>query len=355
MTDGSANTNDNTSDIGEEPFGGIYALFMLDHIVELTSRLAFDVMKRPAQFSGLPADITEMLDGFRTRIGTEPDWPDASQRGQIFDSFLGPAFTANSAGYRLTVLKFAEGASSVNQDIHDHALADAASAMKSLLAPTRQQAMNVGYRRVSALFERALRIWRSVEVRQAFGIHDTPDRRWPFGTPSSDAETQLLDEVFRQSGQTHCQSWGRYYFASLQRVAYFGRLTISSIVNEDNPSTPRDRRAVDFGYRWTRALHDLLPAQTVIRAWKQPSIRAELSGPEQLHLPPNPAGEIDTTNANLTEVAGSGTQRAGQTFTVQGEICCSTTPSVSCMSHCPPPDDIQTPGGSTYPCCTHHC
>ncbi|MCB1984396.1 MAG: mersacidin/lichenicidin family type 2 lantibiotic [Burkholderiales bacterium] len=335
-----------------EPFGGIYFRFMLDHIVELCSQLAFDVVKRPAQFGKLSEETNKILENFRTRLGTDPNWPNASQRGEIFDLFLGNSFSANSAAYRLTVLKYTEGANTVNLDTHQHALVDAANSLQCLLKPTEEQATQVGFRQLSEIFDQSVKVFQSKEIHQVFGITEKLDPQWPFTTPFSDTGATLLDEVFRQSGQVYCQSWGRYYFATLQRVAFLGHVTISSIMLDDKDA----QSLASYGYRWTRALNDLLPTQKIIRAWKQPAFRVELTEQEQLHCPPNPAGEIDTSNANLrpTISDSSSPQQAGQTFTVSGEICCSTTPSVSCMSHCPPPDDILNPGG-TYPCCTHHC
>jgi mersacidin/lichenicidin family type 2 lantibiotic len=358
MNDKSAGVASAGFDNPEQVFGRIYAMFMLDHIVELVARLAYDVVKRPAQFASLQGGTATALESFRTRLGKHPDWPDASQRGEIFDLFLGPPFTAASSAFRLTVLRFAEGATDVTREIHENALLDSGAAIQGLLEPTRHQATQTGHRQLAAIFGQAVSVLQDTEVRQAFGKFARPDQSWPLAAASSPDESRLLDALFRTLMEgASCQGWGRYYFATLQRVAHFGRITLDAILTEPTHDAKWAKSVVDSGYRWIRALNDLLPVQSVIRAWREPSFRSQLTEAQRLHLPPHPAGEIDTSNAHLTPPVDAGPQpAAGQTFTVSGEICCSTTPSVSCMSHCPPPGPGPIIGApSTYPCCTHHC
>lgn len=345
--------NEKNPDQAAQAFGGIYARFMMDHIVELATRLAFDVSKHPAQFD-LPYEISEILESFRTRVGKHPDWPDSSQRGALFDLSLGLPFTAASAAFRLTALRFAETGTDATRTIHGNALLDAAHALRDLLEPTTRQAERTSYRQLSNIFGQAVRVLQSAEVRRGFGYAPSSDENWPLKTPSSPGESRLLDEVLRTTGQASCQAWGQNYFSTIQRVAYFGRLTLDSIMSAESLDENWTRQAFDHGYRWTRALQDLLSVQTIIRSWKEPAFRLSLTEAQRRHLPPNPAGEVDTTNANLQVAV---TPQAGQTFTVHNEVCCSTTPSVSCMSHCPRPE-LPEPiivAPSTYPCCSHHC
>jgi hypothetical protein len=330
----------------------------MDHVVEIVSHLAFDVVRRPAQFPDIPDPITRKLESFRVRLGSDPDWPNAVQRGELFDLFLGSAFTSASFAFRQTVLRFVNGGSAANQAVHENAIIDSAISLRDLLEPTRQQATKTGARQLSTIFDEAVEILRCTEIKQAFGKFPETDQLWPLFTASSPNETQLIEEVFRQSGQQYsCHSWGRYYFLLLQRVAYYGRLTINCVLAAQDQDSTWLNTAIDSGYRWTRALDELLPTQTVIRAWTERKFKDRLSPQEKLHLPPNPVGEIDTSNAGLMPSALAIPQplHYGQTFTVSGEVCCSTTPSVSCMSHCPPPDDIKIRAPGTYPCCTHHC
>jgi mersacidin/lichenicidin family type 2 lantibiotic len=43
----------------------------------------------------------------------------------------------------------------------------------------------------------------------------------------------------------------------------------------------------------------------IIRAWKDPNYRNSLSEAERASLPPNPAGAIEISDADLGKVAGS--------------------------------------------------
>jgi len=58
----------------------------------------------------------------------------------------------------------------------------------------------------------------------------------------------------------------------------------------------------------------------IIRAWKDPDYRQNLSEAEKALLPDHPAGFVELTDAEMGMVAG-GLPRQ-QTLTVNGEICC---------------------------------
>lgn len=336
-----------------EPFGVIYSRFMLDPVVELAGAVAAAVTEQPESFGDLSPQVLKTLQELRDRTGDDPGWPDATQRGVTFDIYLGNAFTAASAAVRLAALRFDENSSGPARQARQEAIIDSATTLRSLLEPVGEQAGRAA-RGLAHMLDRSVEVFADPSLRRAFGMTAEVDPGWPLATAASPNEANLLDRVRqRVSPGGACATWDRYYFLTLQRVAVTGQPAIEAIFGVD-PQAPRSvEKAAVTTYRWTTALNDLLPAQQVVRAWKSPAVRTELTDVQRRHLPPHPAGDIEGDVA----APDVGPQAAGQTFTVSGEICCSTTPSVSCMSHCPPPDgdidDIVAP--STYPCCTHHC
>ena len=62
----------------------------------------------------------------------------------------------------------------------------------------------------------------------------------------------------------------------------------------DHDSNPRHRPAFKTFYRLA----------TVCRAWKDPAYRNSLTEAERAVLPPNPAGSIELSDADLGKVAG---------------------------------------------------
>jgi mersacidin/lichenicidin family type 2 lantibiotic len=64
----------------------------------------------------------------------------------------------------------------------------------------------------------------------------------------------------------------------------------------------------------------------IIRAWKDEGYRLSLSPADLASLPPNPAGAIDLSDAELTAVAGGRPYITNRTCTIRDVICCSSGP-----------------------------
>ena len=60
----------------------------------------------------------------------------------------------------------------------------------------------------------------------------------------------------------------------------------------------------------------------IIRAWKDPIYRNSLSDAERAALPPNPAGAVEISDADLGKVAG-GADKGNTTLVTKNPIVCS--------------------------------
>ncbi len=78
----------------------------------------------------------------------------------------------------------------------------------------------------------------------------------------------------------------------------------------------------------------------IIRAWEDPAYRKILSNEERAMLPANPVGEIELTEAELTEVWGAGAKGSNG-----GGNGCNKNNNHSCNCSC----------DCSCDCCTCHC
>src|SRR5258705_8014965 len=99
-------------------------------------------------------------------------------------------------------------------------------------------------------------------------------------------------------------------FINLQKAAYYGSQTISRLLSSHDDVIIPD--LMNDAYRWTKALQQLVP--DVPRAWKYLDYRSRLTDLEW-GMAPNPSGDT-------TPVLTGGL--SAQTYSVSGEICCST-------------------------------
>ncbi|MFN2203303.1 MAG: mersacidin/lichenicidin family type 2 lantibiotic [Caldilineaceae bacterium] len=88
--------------------------------------------------------------------------------------------------------------------------------------------------------------------------------------------------------------------------------------------------------------------ETIIRAWKDPEFRMELSAAERAALPENPAGSIELTDEELEIAVGSygrssGRPPSGGTTSTSSNICNIRWPSP------PPPPNEGPPPPETPP------
>lgn len=340
---------------GNTAVSRIYANFFLEHIIEAAMRLAKSHSRRDAGLSSISEETRSTLHRLLNKCGRGCEWPDVSERGEIFDLALGPSFVEASSALRRAILAALCCKTKTEAAAHSITIDDAANTMRDLLAGKDSGDVEALARRQERVFSASVAALRDPAVRKAFGNAPKPDKEWPYTERAAPGDTAFLDLIFESEQRSTCNSTNQYYFALIQRTAVLSAMTIDLVLGDDS-NNARSQELINTAYRWERSLNSLVPVQAVVRAWREPAFRASLTPQEQAATPSHPAGDLNTQNAGLGRFTGPRPQAGGQTFTVNNEVCCSTTPSVSCMSHCPSPSDdpiIVSP--TTYPCCTHHC
>ena len=66
----------------------MYERWTLDCIIELVQLIAMDFVNRPRQYREVLPPISEILQNFRFLTGTEPKFPNQTQRSATFEAIL---------------------------------------------------------------------------------------------------------------------------------------------------------------------------------------------------------------------------------------------------------------------------
>ena len=115
----------------------------------------------------------------------------------------------------------------------------------------------------------------------------------------------------------------QHRFILLQRVAHYGAMTIVGVLEDADKwdSANRLQALAGNAYAWEKALRVYFDID-VIRAWKDPQYRENLSPCEKGLVPPHPSGEVDLKDIQLD--ASSARAVVGfSTWTLYGICCCT--------------------------------
>jgi hypothetical protein len=334
--------SDESSVTGMHPIGRLYGQWAFNFIIDIACAIADDFTERPQHYRAIDGELTSILSGFRSQMGSHPDWPDAHQRISIF-RMLGTACLA-SIPLREAGLICVEAGTEVNRDVLTEAFNDAAESFRHQLITLEGHSLEFGCRQIDTIFDNAIKLLRSEEIMRVFNLAPAPDdARWPLSGTTSGEGTNLATELIRalDSGTVARALLGgprrelgvptpivlrtsmtQNKFILLQQAAWYGGSAISKIMAGRN--SPMDlRNAVGDAYKWAKALQRLIP--DVVRTWKDPDYRMRLTDIEWGMIEPHPSGDIA-----LAMGIGSGSIGVGfggfgfSTATVRGEVCCST-------------------------------
>lgn len=106
-----------TSQSSQHPIAALYQRSVLDPIVEVARAISHDFVKRPRHYRAVPEHVAGILEGFRIRTGSNPEWLSAAQRANLFAPIFGAAFCSISIGLRSASLAFAERGAGMNPDL----------------------------------------------------------------------------------------------------------------------------------------------------------------------------------------------------------------------------------------------
>jgi mersacidin/lichenicidin family type 2 lantibiotic len=302
----------------------LYALSTLDPIIEIARGLARDVAAHPHRYREVPDEVGGILAAFQTRLGTDPEWPNAAQRDEVYASLLGVPFASACAAVRGAAITFAEHGSG-NETLRSVFL-DAAATSSAYFKTLDGQALTTGVRRTWAVFANAIRLFRTQGVVAAFGVNAAPDG-WPFDGAMDGDAAALIEVLAVALGLARSRPLiSQHRFMLLQRTAFHGARTLTGLLDGDASVHQKSDfdSLMQAAYIWEKALQSLLFGLDVRRAWRNPAYRESLSRPEQSLLPPHPAGEVSIEGTELDPKLEIGLRRVGfSTLTVRSVCCCT--------------------------------
>ena len=308
------------------PLGELYGLWALNPLVEIVRVLSFDVATRPQSYRKLTDNAAAVLSGFRFKLGTDPEWPDAFQRSLNFKVLCQVSLA--TPPLREAALRYTEKPS----DQMREAFRAAATSCRAQLAPIEGHALSLIADQSRLIFERAVSLLQDSTIADAFAMSPVHSEQWPLGGNFSGEAAYMIAELVRGLRVIFCLG-GTYKrinranpssrpfvplltialphdkFLKLQRAGYYGRLTISELMVSEGDLASTE--LIETAYQWTKALQGLVP--DVARAWKDVEYRGQLSDLEW-GMAPNPSGDAMPTSA--------GAALSFSTSTVHGEICC---------------------------------
>ena len=71
------------------PVADAYGRWTLDCVIELVTGIADNYLTRYREYRAVPENMSKLLAEFRTRTGSDPEWPNAAQRTAIFTPLFG--------------------------------------------------------------------------------------------------------------------------------------------------------------------------------------------------------------------------------------------------------------------------
>jgi hypothetical protein len=327
----------NSENAALHPIGKLYGRWAFNFMVDIACAIAHDFTERPQHYQNVTDELSRILSGFRSSLGSHPDWPDAQQRIALF-RVLGAACLA-SAPLREAALVYVEAGTEGNRDLLMDAFRDAARSFCTQMKTVEGQSLDIGCRQISTIFDNAVQLLQSDAIMRVFGLTPAPqDEDWPIAGHLKGEGTNLATELIRalDAGTVAWALLGgpkrevegapkptpirismpQNKFILLQQAAWYGTMTISGTMGggdrQDNLLP-----VIGNAYKWTKALQRLIP--DVVRVWKDPQYRMRLTDIEWGMVEPHPSGAVD-----LPFVGGRATGLGFSTATVRGEVCCCT-------------------------------
>ena len=330
------------------PLATLYGQWTFNFMVDIAAAIADDFVERPRQYRKASDGLTNVLSGFRSSLGLQPDWPNAEQRTSVFRVLS--SLCAASGALREAALVFIELGTENNRELLLDAFRDTALSLRNQLKTLEGQSLAIGCRQIGAIFDNAINLFKSDEIVQVFGLPPAPEDDWPLGANFSANGSYLVTEIIRTLEAANVArtsvggvnkpisiSMTQNKFDLLQRAAYYGGLAISETL-ADPKGGDNLQGLVGNTYKWTKALQRLIP--DTLRVWKDQTYRSRLTDLEWGMVDPHPSGVI-----SLPLAAGRTIELGYSTATVRGEVCCCSGDLV-CSSNCeisPNPSCINCP------------
>jgi mersacidin/lichenicidin family type 2 lantibiotic len=331
----------------QHPIAALYQRSVLDPIVEVARTISHDFVKRPRHYRAVPENVAGILEGFRIRTGSNPEWLSATQRAHLFSPIFGAVFCSTSIGLRSASLAFAERGAEMEPDLLD-GVRDAAVAFRGYLKAIEGRAVSSADSETGPVFRCAIEVLQNEAVAGAFGLPPAAGGNWPLdGALKADVASSdgayLIEEIQRALDLFYIRpTMTQHRFTVLQRVAHYGAMTIGGVFDEAAGCDSADQvhALVRNAYGWEKALQALLADIDVVRAWKDPQYRQNLSPCEKGMMAPHPSGEVDLKGTQLDPAAARPRMIGFSTMTLRaiccstGDLPCATIVDFSCSGQC---------------------
>jgi mersacidin/lichenicidin family type 2 lantibiotic len=299
----------------EHPVAELYALSTLDFVIEMATAVARDFFQRSHAYDNLPEDIGDKIIGFRSYLGSHPDWPNIHQRSSVYKILSkGNQLCSHAVSFRLAALMLSQQASATDQALTP-AFHDSVVAFRAYVEKHDGRALRLGVRQIRTLFRTSVELLSNPELARVFLVDDPPKKSWPFDANVDANGACLLENIndtiiLKAKGKLNTS----IIFAK-QRIAHHGARAMVDIVSQDLGGAKLSN-LIQISNCWAHALRDLVPH--VVKYWKSPDAMDELSEVERGQLPDNPAGRVDLQGLMVPTASG------GQTATAGAVCCCDT-------------------------------
>lgn len=262
----------------DEPRAAIsdmYARWTLDCVIEASSAVAADFVRRPRQYASVEdGDTLKHLEDLWYRSGNDPSFPDSNQRLMIFTPLLGPSdgkagehasqFHDDSRALRERARAFSERQVQTGEDNLRQAFRDEVDTFGSyLIALVSNSVVENGDRQTLNVFSISASILRDEKIAGVFGRPKVNSRRWPLDDNFEEQGARLIEEISKTleiSQRTIVQS----QFIVMQRIALYGALTINGVVTAKSGGNQGNIDGlIQLAYSWKTALDALVSGPPV--------------------------------------------------------------------------------------------
>lgn len=301
----------------EHPVAELYALSTLDFVIEMATAVARDFFQRSHAYDNLPEDIADKIIGFRSYLGSHPDWPSIHQRSSVYKILSkGDQLCSHAVSFRLAALTLSRQPSATDQAFTP-AFFNSVDAFRAYVVKHDGRALGVGVRQIRTLFQTSVEILTNPELARVFSVDVPPKKGWPFDANMDTNGACMLENINNTIVLKARGKLNTGLIFAKQRIAHYGARAMVEIVSgSQDLGGAKLSSLIQISNSWAQALRDLVPH--VVKYWKKPDAMVELSEVERGQLPANPAGEVDLQGLMVPTASG------GQTATA-GAICCCDT------------------------------
>ena len=308
----------------------LYERFLLDPLIEVARCVSFDALKRPRFYRNITAPVAALLDGFRVRTGTAPEWLSAIQRSISYCSIFGGGVTIGALAMRAAAVTYVERVDPQLGHLALQPVRDAISNFRESLTELQGAAVDQAARQSGVVFGSAMEILGNEAIARVFGFEPASGKRAGSVNPA------LIEEIQRSLRLHHLRrALGPHRLVLLEQVGKHGAAAIAGVLNHGDSDDDGIESLVSSAYAWEKSVRALQLTVDVIRAWKEPAYREQLT-PEEKDVVRHPSGEIDVKHTLLDRSSRmfEGVAESGLCSTVGGDPCgsglCSTVGGDPC-------------------------